>query len=588
MKLIKKYLRSCIKEVRFRRILRRWKLLSFRKLLYFPHILNKKERRFFYSLTLLVIISGLAIFLRIYFKVSYPVAQVGKTYTEGVLKNPRTINPVYATQDADRDLARLIFSSILIYNSSGQVELDLAESLDISPDAKAYTLTLRKNVFWHDSEPLTVDDVLFTIKTIQNPLYKSPLRANWQGVDIEKLDQSTIRFTLRTPYAPFIENLTLGIIPKHLWEKISPEQALLHELNLKPVGSGPYKFERFKQAKDGSIIWYRMQRNSQYYRDGPYLNKIIFVFFKTEEELIAAWRKRDIEGFGPAPANILREVGERSSIRTIKMPRIFGVFFNEKKSPLLGRGPVKKAVVLAIDPTVVARESISGEAIPTSSPLPFVNINSDAGLEFNPDAARKLLKEDGWKDEDGDGILDKKARQKGKDVLTPLRFTLTTSDWPDLVRGADLIKSMLREVGIDVVVEKKIFTELETSVIRPRNFELLLFGQVYGYETDPFTFWHSSQIKDPGLNVTLYSNKRVDGLLEEARRTSNPDLREKKYLEFIGLLQKDIPAVFLYSQLYLYLLPDSLKGAEIEKISLPSDRFNQINKWHKKTKRVFK
>ena len=152
---------------------------------------------------------------------------------------------------------------------------------------------------------------------------------------------------------------------------------------------------------------------------------------------------------------------------------------------------------------------------------------------------------------------------------------------------AEKIKEMLGAVGIEISIEVKSFAELETSVIRPRNFDMLLFGEVYGYEPDPFAFWHSSQIKDPGLNIALYANKKADALLEEARRTSDKELRSKKFEEFSKILSADIPAVFLYTQNFLYVLPPNIQGAEIERIGLPADRFNEINKWYIKTRRVF-
>lgn len=574
-----------IRGFNFRRLARRWKLLNFQKLFYFPRILNTRERTYLLIVAAIVLLSGGFLLGRIYFQLTKPVPQIGKSYTEGVLKEPRTINPLYAAHDPDQDMVRLVFSRLLSYNGRGEIEPDLAERYEISKDGKTYTLTLRSNAQWHDGKPVTSDDVLFTIATIQNPLYKSPLRVNWQGVSVEKIDQRTVRFTLRTPYAPFIENLALGILPKHLWQNINPEQALLHELNLKPVGSGPYKFSQFKQDKDGSILWLELVRNKKYYREGPYLKKIIFVFFKTEEELVGAWRRGSIEGFGPVSAEVASEAGStRSPVAAIKMPRIFGLFLNQKKGAVLAQKSVREALARALNIKEIAA-TISGGAVVSSSPLPFLKTpdgEDKIRYPYDPLAAGELLEKAGWHDGDGDGIREKRS---GKNV-TALHLTLTTSDWPDLVKTADEIKRMLKEIGIEVAIEKKTFIDLEASVIKPRNFEMLLFGEVFGYEPDPFTFWHSSQSKDPGLNITLYANKKADQLLEEARRLSDPLLRKKKQEEFVEIMQQDIPAIFIYSQLYLYLLPSDMKGVNMTVLSLPADRFNEINKWYRKTKRV--
>ncbi|MBI2640864.1 MAG: peptide ABC transporter substrate-binding protein [Candidatus Sungbacteria bacterium] len=517
--------------------------------------------------------------------------QIGKSYTEGLLKEPRSINPLFAVQDADRDIAHLIFSGLLAYSNSGELIPDLAEQYEVSGDGKSYTIFLRKNAWWHDGKPVGAEDVIFTVKTIQNPYYKSVLRANWQGVTAEKLDDYTIRFTLKTPYAPFIENLTTGILPKHLWESINPEQALLHELNLKPIGSGPYKFDNFKQEKDGSVSWYRLKRNPKYFREGPYLKKITFVPFSTEEELLTAWKKGLVEGFGPVSSARLSELASgRFSVHAISMPRIFGIFFNEKGSPALADLKVRQAIARSIDRNELIEKILPGGAASVATPLPFLKTTEGeaAAYPYDLEKARELLEQAGWKDTDGDGLREKRTRQKGKEVVDNLRFTLTTSDWPDLLHAAEIIRGKLREIGIDVTIEKRPFSDLETTVLRPRNFEILLFGQVYGYEPDPFAFWHSSQIKDPGLNIALYSNKKADQILEEVRRTSDAAARFKKYEEFSQIVSKDLPALFLYSQLYLYLLPSDIRGADISKISLPSDRFNEINKWYRETKRVLK
>lgn len=568
---------------------RNWRFLSLKKLLYLPRLLTYKEKRLYLLLLLIVVVAGGSFFISLYLKVTKPVPGVGGSYTEALLKEPRTINPIYASQDTDRDLVKLIFSSLFTYDSNGNITPDLAEKIDISPDNKIYTVTLKKNVSWHDGKPLNVDDVLFTIKTIQNPQYKSVLRANWQGVAVEKIDDYAVKFTLRVPYAPFIENLSVGIIPKHLWENVSPDQAIINELNLKPVGSGPYVFSDFKQTAGGSLVWYALSRNFKYYREGPYLQDITLMFFKTEDEAVSALHRKIVDGFGPLSINRTKEFdGQKVSIFSLAMPRIFGLFFNDSKNNVLKDTAVKKAIAYAVNKTMISQQAASGGAVVATSPLPFLNFQSSSTQDYtyNPEKAKQILENAGWKSIDSSGIRSKKTNPKSKDAPTTLRIKLTTSDWPDLLRAANIIQKNLKEVGIDLVIDKKSFDDLEQTVIRPRNFEILLFGQVYGYEPDPFAFWHSSQIKDPGLNISLYSNKDADKILEDARKISDPIVRYKKYQDFNAIFAKDMPAIFLYSQLYVYILPADIQGAELGKISLPSDRFNEINKWYVNTNRV--
>ena len=562
-------------------LLGNWKQFSLRKFIYFPYVLSRREKRIIGVVLGLCILSGGFLLGRLYFTFTVSAPQRGGSYTEGVLGEPHTVNPLFASTDPERDLVRLVFAGLFTYSGTGTLEPDLAESMETSPDGKTYTIVLKKNIRWHDGEALTADDVLFTVRAIQNPQYKSPARANWQGVTAERLNDWTVRFTLRAPYAPFIENLTVGILPKHLWERIRPEQAMLHELNQKPIGTGPYTVSSPKKDKNGSIVSYRLSANRRYHREGPYIRTVTLVFFKTENEAVRALETGVIDGFGPlsSPQAVHARVLRPSSIHTVAIPRIFTLFFNGQKSKTLADAHVREAITRAIDKRILAATEAADGATPISGPFPRLETEPEK-YPYDPERANELLDKAGWKDADGDGIREKKN--------TPLRLTLVTSDVENLIVVSERIREMLRATGIDITVDKRPFADLELDVLKPRNFELFLFGQVYGYEPDPFAFWHSSQVKDPGLNIISYSNKKVDRLLEEARRLADPAERSLRYTEAGKLIAADLPGVFLYSQLYRYLLPDHIKGVTLDTISLPSDRFNDINRWHINTTRVLK
>lgn len=565
-------------------------LFSFRKLIFLPSILSSKEKRFLVLIFLIALVSGIAFFVRVYVRITVPVSTVGGSYTEGILGQPRSINPLFATRDADRDISRLVYAGLVTYDGQGHIKLDLAESYEVSPDRRVYTVTLKKQAQWHDEVPVSADDVVFTISLVQNPLFHSALRANWQGVGVEKINDQTLRFTLRVPYAPFLENLTLGILPKHIWAGVKPEQILLHEANLRPIGSGPYRFFDMKQNKDGSLSWYELTRHTAYHREGPYIKDITFFFFKTEDDLFGAWRRGIIEGFGPVSPARLPEINQDTAhVQSLATPRLFGLFFNAREQPALDDVRVRKAIAMAIDKKRILAAQHLARALPADYALPSLQSQGDPDIStYNPSMSRALLKEAGWIDKDANGILDKKKREKGKTVFIPLSLTLTTSDWPDLTATADLIASMLKEVGIEVTVQKYPVAELETKIIRPRKYEMLLFGQVYGYEEDSFPFWHSSQIKDPGLNITYYANKKADQLMVELRETSDPAERDSRLRNLASQIDTDMPAVFLFTQLYLYLTPSDIKGDTLSVISLPADRFNGINEWYRRVGRKLK
>ena len=152
---------------------------------------------------------------------------IGGKYTEGVVGSPRFINPLYAqVSDVDRSLVEIIFSGLMQYDNQGKITPDLAEGVEIKDDGKIYEVYLKKGLSWHDGQPISIDDVIFTVKTIQNSDYKSPLRGNYMGVEVEKINEEGVRFKLKTPYAGFIERLTFKILPKHIWENISPQTFL--------------------------------------------------------------------------------------------------------------------------------------------------------------------------------------------------------------------------------------------------------------------------------------------------------------------------------------------------------------------------
>src|SRR5688572_15346781 len=186
------------------------------------------------------------------------IPDFGGTMREGVIGNPRYVNPLLA-QDADKDLVSLIYSGLMKYDENGKIVNDIADSYSVSEDGLSYTFKLKQNVKWHDGEDLTADDVIYTMHAIQDANYGSPQRVNWQGIDINQLDEHTVNFTLKNKYGQFLNNMTLGILPEHIWSNIKSANFSLSEYNTKPVGSGPYKFDSFKKNSLGQIESYKLR-----------------------------------------------------------------------------------------------------------------------------------------------------------------------------------------------------------------------------------------------------------------------------------------------------------------------------------------
>lgn len=562
--------------------------------LYLPRLFSRPERIRLGALLAIMLATFGVLSNRLLDRVTVEKPAVGGVLREGALSEPRFINPIYASSDTERDLSNLVFSKLISYDADGTPVMDLAEDVAASPDGRIYTVRLKPDLRWHDGEAVSADDVVFTVKTIQDPEYQSPLRPNWIGVAVEKLNEATIRFTLRQPYAPFLENLALGIVPEHLWRKIPREAAILSDLNLKPVGTGPYRFKKFIRREDGTIVSLELTRNRNYHGVGPYLREIRFSFYPDEPQLIAAYRRDDIDAFAfISTAHVKTLERLDTNIHELELPKLFGVFFNPTANPALGRKPVRQALAMAIDRELLVRETLAGGGAIVNTAIPpgtFGAADDIAAPPYDPAQARSLLERDGWKaTATGSAAVLERTEGTGRNRKTiELVIRLVTSDAPELADAALRIADMWQAAGVKTEVSIRPLKDLETSIIRPRAYEALLFGEVFGHDPDPFAFWHTSQLKDPGLNIALYSNRAVDQLLEEARRTSDTALRAQKYREFQQIVRDDTAAIFLYRPLHYYVIRRGIQGVEIGAIALTSERFNGINRWYMDTQRALK
>ena len=560
------------------------KIQSKLKIRLIPRILSKKERYIVAVLLLVILASVIAIPFTAYFNFTKEAPDYGGKFIEGVVNEPRHINPLLSqANDTDRDLVSLVYSGLLEYNGEGKIVPDLAQSYEISSDGLNYTIYLKDNAFWHDGKKVVADDVIFTIQTAQNSDYGSPQRINWQGVQVEKVNELAVMFKLQAKYAQFLNNLTVKILPKHIWQDIKPINFALSEFNLKPVGSGPYKFDRLKKDKDGRIQSYQLLANKNFYGGRSFIGEIEIKFYNSEDEMIDAYNRSEIDGLSfISPDNLKRvKFKQRLNIRELKLPRYFAVFFNQNKSAVLSDKNVRLALSHATNKDSLLQAVLNGRGVTVQSPMMdgVLDIpNTVKKYEYDLELAKTILETSGWKPDEGNILT--KNNQK-------LQIKITTSTWPELTEVAKIIEEQWEALGAEIIIEVLPTQELQQA-IKDRNYEALLFGAVLNIDPDPFSLWHSSQKKDPGLNLSLYDNKAADTLLEDARQTLNPLERAKKYDDFQKLVIEDIPAVFLYNPLYIHGQTKKIKGSNGKLISLPSDRFANIEGWYINTKRVWK
>ena len=287
------------------------------------------EKVIFYALAFVMSLTSLMALLTVNRMFMVEVPAHGGTLTEGVVGLPHFINPVLALSDADRDLTALIFSGLLKATADGTLVPDLAQSYTIAPDGLTYTFTLKPEITFHDKTPITTDDVVFTVEKAQDPAIKSPKRPNWEGVTVQKIDERNVRLILKQPYSPFLENATLGILPKHIWNGVNADEFPFGQFNIQPVGSGPYKMKSIERNSSGIPISYRLESFDKYTFGNPLIENIIIRFFQNSDALVLGYKNGTVEsiaGISPGQAKGISDIGGR--IERTPLPRIFAVFFN--------------------------------------------------------------------------------------------------------------------------------------------------------------------------------------------------------------------------------------------------------------------
>ena len=529
--------------------------------------LSFKERKYLLTMLAVLLVSSLGRFALALEENSEFVAVRGGAYREGIIGQPVAINPIISANQTDLDISALIYSRLF----------DLISSYETAENGKAYLVKLKEDLRWENGEPLTSDDVIFTIKTIQDPETRSPLAKNWQGVVTERISELQIQFTLPAPYTFFPNNLKrLPIIPKHIFGNIPAANLRLSTYNLEPVGNGPYRFKALSKRKDGFITQYHLVRNENYHNSKPFINDFYFKFYENNENLLKALKMREINGFGsslPVDKNSLNS--SKLTIEKILMPRYYAIFFNQNINPVLRKADLRYALAAAIDKDRLIEELKNYSIKNTSSPAlqEFKNWETERNIPYNPEEARTRINSlDGEK----------------------IELNLIVPKIEFLEKTAEIIKTAWLSVGINQV---NLFflspDELLNDVIKTSNYEMVLFGNILENPLDLFPFWHSSERFYPRLNLALYQNTKVDTLLENIRQTDESEEQLNMLREAEAFILEDSPAIFLFGMPYNYIHSENLKGLRIgaeeeEFLVTPADRFGNIEEWYIASARIIK
>jgi peptide/nickel transport system substrate-binding protein len=546
---------------------------------------------------LVVVVTLVIVALLLYTQQSSPVTgaviqqqpEQGGVYTEGLVGSLGRLNPLLDwNNSADRDVNRLIFSGLIRFDERGMPKADLAESWATTPDGTVYNFTLRQNAVWHDGAPVTSDDVLFTIEMMKGvgSLYPQDIKDLWSRVEVVKLNDKNIKFTLPEPYVPFIDYLTFGIVPKHLLETIPPDQMANAEFNIEPVGTGPYRFDQLI-VENGQIAGLVLGVNKDYYRDPPFIEQVVFRYYPTSAAAFEAYRQGNVFSVSQITPDILQPALEEQnfSVYTSRLPQMGYVLFNLTNPDVafLQDAKLRRALLLGLNRQSIISSVLQGQALVSNSPIlpgSWAYFDGTERFEYDPDAAIALLKSAGYVIPSGGGDV------RVKDGI-PLAFTLAHPDDPTHTQIAQAIQSHWARLGVRVDLQPQPYSQLVLTTLASRAYQAALVDINLSRtpDPDPYPFWHQAEAVG-GQNYTGWDNRAASEYLEQARVTADYSLRAKLYRNFQVIFARELPALPLYIPVYSYGVDAQVLGVQVGTLYEPSDRLNDFAKWYLLTRRA--
>jgi peptide/nickel transport system substrate-binding protein len=499
------------------------------------------------------------------------VPGLGGTLSEGIVGTPRYINPVLASSAQDLDLAALIYAGLTKRDATGNYIPDMASSVIMSEDGLHYDITLKPSARFHDGEKVTADDVIFTIAQVQDPRIKSPHFIEWEGVTVDKVSDTELSFSLKKPYPLFMETLSLGIVPKHLWKTLSEEQFGLSDYNIHPIGSGPFMIDSVDTSA-GIPQTYNLKEHKYYTLGRPYIDALVVHLYGSEKALITAYNNGDIDRMSGLAANELSLVNNlaKSKISTSRLPRAFTIFLNPNKAEFLSDKNVRKALSIALDRGAIVDQIYKGYAVSLGTPYPFDENQGD--VEPSLDQARLLLSKSKYM----------------KKASSTLSVTLTTTNSDELRAVADQVQKSWNAIGVQTQVLVYEPSDVNQTVIKERDFQTLLFGTLVSHPSDLYAFWHSSQRSYPGLNISSYISQKLDKALTTLRESEDKGARDSAYDDVKMEFEDETPGIFLYSPMLVYVQKDNATTPLPASLTDASDRFALVHTWYVNKEKVWK
>lgn len=461
------------------------------------------------------------------------------TITVGSIGDAQRLLPPLASDSASADISGWVFNGLVKYDPDLQLVGDLAESFEASPDCRVITFHLRKGVRWHDGRPFTAEDVRFTYEVMINPQVATPYSGDFERIEsLEILDPYTVRVRYREPFAPGVASWGMGILPRHLLEG---EEINTTKFNRQPIGTGPYKFQEWIPGQRIVLV-----ANDDYFEGRPHIDRYIYRIIPDTATMFLELQSGGIDTMGLRPVQYQRQTHTRlfrKNFNKFRYPAFAYTYLGYNlKDPRFQDPRVRRAIAHAIDKKAIIEGVLLGLGRPATGPFPPESWAYNPQVKdyvYDPEKAKHLLEAAGWKDRDGDGILEKDGR--------PFEFTLMTNQGNrERAKVAELIQQFLARVGIRVHIKIVEWQAFLHEFIDKRRFEAIILGWSLGRDPDVYDIWHSSKTREGEFNFISYQNPEVDRLLEEGRRTCDQQRRKEIYWKIHEILAQDQPYTFLY------------------------------------------
>ncbi len=507
----------------------------------------------------------------------------GGVYTEALVGSMGRLNPLLDLHNpVDRDADRLLFSGLIRFDDRGLPQGDLAESWAVSQDGKVYNFSLRPKAVWHDDQPVTSDDIIFTVDLMRSDksIIPQDIKDLWNKVQVNRLDDKNLQFVLPEPFAPFLDYLAFGVLPKHLLDGKTADDLVNDSFNLSPVGSGPYRFDHMI-VESGQIKGIVLDAAKTYYGSQPFIEQFVFRYYPDGQSALSAYQKGEVMGIGDVTSDVLPQVLEEKNldVHTGRLPQMTLVFLNlnNPEVPFFKDSGVRRALLMGINRQWMLDHLLQGQAIAADGPIfpgTWAYYDGMEHVGYDPDQAVSLLKTAGYTIPAGGGSV--RADKDGK----KLQLTLLTPDDQTHQEIAKMIGKNWEQLGISVTVTAMSYDDLVNNHLAPRTYQAALVDLTMNRspDPDPYPFWHQTQVTN-GQNYSNWDDFQASEYLEQARVITDIGERAKFYRNFQVRFSQELPALPLYFPVYNYAVSSDVQNVRMGALFDPSDRFNTMTTW---------